>query len=109
MAQACMVAWRRAAASWPFASTTIIVPHVKQFWSERAVEAMVSGTTQLFRDESLHARSIELKLTTPTKTRKPDEMDSSDDTEGTQDEGEAKPKAKDDRKKRKSKATSTRK
>ena len=50
--------------------------HLQQFLSERAVEAMVRGTTQVFKDETLQARSIELKLTTPTKTRKPDEMDS---------------------------------
>ena len=103
-----MVAWRRAAASWPFASTSIIGPRLKQFLSERAVEAMVSGTTQVFKDEILQARSIELKLTTPTKTRKPDEMDSSDDSERNEDENEAKPKAKDKRNRRKSKATSTR-
>ncbi len=67
--------------------------HLNKFLSERAVEAMVSGTTQVFTDENLHARSIELKLTAPAKTRKPDEMDSSDDNEGKQDESEAKPKA----------------
>ena len=63
--------------------------HLQQFLSERAVEAMVSGTTQVFKDESLQARSVELKLTTPTKTRKPDEMDSSEEIDI-----EAKPSAK---------------
>ena len=62
---------------------------LKQFLSERAVEAMVSGTTQVFKDETLQARSIELKLTTPTKTRKPDEKDSSEEIDI-----EAKPSAK---------------
>ena len=65
---------------------------LKQFLSERAVEAMVTGTTQVFKDEALLARSVELKLTTPTKTRKPEEKDSSDEGEI-----EAKPKAKNDR------------
>ncbi len=77
--------------------------HLQQFLSERAVEAMVSGTTQVFKDETLQARSIELKLTTPTKTRKPDEKDSSEEIDI-----EAKPSAKARHNKRKSKTTSTR-
>ena len=50
--------------------------HLQQFLSERAADAMVSGTTQVFKDETLQARSVELKLSTPTKTRKADEMSS---------------------------------
>jgi hypothetical protein len=35
--------------------------HLKQFLSERAVEAMVSGTSLVFVDAALQARSVELK------------------------------------------------
>ena len=84
--------------------------HLQQFLSERAVEAMVSGTTQVFKDETLQARSIELKLTTPTKTRKPDEMDSSDDNErNKKTRTRRSPRPGTSAKQRKSKATSTRK
>ena len=85
---------------------------LKQFLSERAVVAMVSGATQVFKDDALLARSVELNLTMPMppmaasakKKRTPEEKDSSDEQET-----EAKPKAKNERKQRKPKATSTRK
>ena len=83
-----------------------------RFLSERAVEAMVTGTTQVFKDDALLARSVELNLTMPMppmaasakKKRTPEEKDSSDEHEI-----EAKPKAKNERKQRKYKAASTRK
>ena len=41
--------------------------HLKKCLMERAVEAMVTGTTQVFKDEALLARSIELNVTTTPK------------------------------------------
>jgi hypothetical protein len=41
--------------------------HLKKIFLQRAVTALVSGTTQMFKDEALLARSIELKLTTTPK------------------------------------------
>jgi len=41
--------------------------HLKRIFLERAVEAMVTGTTQVFKDEALLARSIELNVTTTPK------------------------------------------
>jgi hypothetical protein len=41
--------------------------HLKKIFLERAVQALVSGTTQVFKDEALLARSIELKVTTTPK------------------------------------------
>ena len=84
--------------------------HLKQFLSERAVEAMVSGTSLVFKDAALLARSVELNLLVPSmvasakKKQTPEEKHSSDEQET-----EAKPKAKNERKQRKPKATSTRK
>ena len=85
---------------------------LKRFLSERAVEAMVTGTTQVFKDDALLARSVERNLTMPmppmaasaNKKQTPEEKHSSDEQET-----EAKPKAKNERKQRKPKATSTRK
>ena len=43
--------------------------HLQKFFLERAVEAMVTGTTLVFKDDVLQARSIQLKLTpTPKAT-----------------------------------------
>ena len=37
--------------------------HLKKFFLERAVEAMVTGTTLVFKEEALQARPVQLKLT----------------------------------------------
>ena len=63
-----MVAWSWVAAWWPFA-TTSIRDHLQPFLLQRAVEAMVSGKTPVFKDEELQARSVELK---PTKEEEKD-------------------------------------
>ncbi len=87
VAQAFMVAWRWAAALWPFATMRIIGPHLHRFMLERAVEALVTGATQVFKDDDLLARSVELNLTTATKaasaytTPRSDEQDTSDEEE----------------------------
>jgi hypothetical protein len=92
--------------------------HLKRIFLERAVEAMVTGTTQVFKDEALLARSIELHVTTSPKAAsaassaasRPDVKDS----EG-EEEIEAKPKkaqgqkAEKRKKERKPKAKATRK
>ncbi len=83
-----------------------------KFLSERAVEAMVSGESRVFKDDALQARSVELSLTmlmppmaaSAKKKRTPVDKDSSYEPEI-----EATPKAKNERKQRNSKATSTRK
>ena len=49
--------------------------HVQKFLKERAVEAMVSGSSNVFKDDALQARSATLKLTTPTKPAADDEDD----------------------------------
>jgi hypothetical protein len=41
--------------------------HLQKSFVERAVQALVSGKTQVFKDEALLARSIELKLTKKPK------------------------------------------
>jgi hypothetical protein len=59
--------------------------HLNKFFLERAVEAMVTGTTLVFKDETLQARSVELNLTTAAKaasanqTPKLEEKDSEDE------------------------------
>ena len=56
--------------------------HLATFLSERAVEAMVSGATMVFKDEALQARSVQLNLTPTQKAasakeqQKPEENDS---------------------------------
>ena len=45
--------------------------HLNKFFLERAVEAMVSGKTLVFKDDALQARSVELHLTTKAKPEKP--------------------------------------
>ena len=81
--------------------------HLSTFLSERAVEAMVTGTTQVFRDAALQARSVQLHLTPTPKAasakeqQKPEEKDSvgeqdiepkprKDNTEKKQKEGTSK-------------------
>ena len=39
--------------------------HMQRSVLERAVESMVAGTTRVFKDEALQARSLELKLAPP--------------------------------------------
>ena len=41
--------------------------HLQKFLLQRAVEAMVSGSTAVFKDEALQAKSAELKLTNATR------------------------------------------
>ena len=43
--------------------------HLERKILEWSVEAMVSGTTQVFKDEALRARSVDLKLTTSAPAR----------------------------------------
>ena len=80
--------------------------HLEKFMLERAVEAMVTGTTQVFKDDALQARSVELNLTTTPKaasannTPRPDEQDASDE-----EEREAKPKVTKGRNRRNARAT----
>ena len=38
--------------------------HFRQFLTEHAVEEMVAGTTLVFKDDALQARSVQLNLTT---------------------------------------------
>ena len=60
---------------------------LQKFFLQRAVEAMVSGTTLVFKDDVLQARSIELNLTTTPKaasanqTKKPEEKDAEGEKE----------------------------
>ena len=53
--------------------------HLQPFLLQRAVEAMVSGKTQVFKDQELQARSVELNLTKEEekdkKTKKEDKAD----------------------------------
>ena len=66
--------------------------HLTTFLSERAVEAMVSGTTMVFKDEALQARSVQLNLTPTPKAasaKTPEEKDAA---------GEHDPKDKKDKK-----------
>jgi hypothetical protein len=66
--------------------------HLKKFFLERAVEAMVTGTTQVFKDEALLARSIQLNLTTtPKAASAAASANQEKDSEGEGD-NEAKPK-----------------
>ncbi len=61
--------------------------HLQKFMLERAVEALVNGATQVFKDDDLLARSVELNLTTATKaasantTPRSEEHDTSDEKE----------------------------
>ena len=61
--------------------------HLHKFMLEKAVEALVTGATQVFKDDDLLARSVELSLTTATKaasantTPRSDEHDTSDEKE----------------------------
>ena len=82
-----MVAWRWAAALWLFCHDAHHRTHLQKFMLERAVEALVNGATQVFKDDDLLARSVELNLTTATKaasaypTPRSDEQDTSDEKE----------------------------
>ena len=72
--------------------------HVSRFIMERAVESMVTGTTLVFKEESLRARSIELNLTR-VPASKADEKEKKD--EQSEDAAKDKKAKKNDTKKRK--------
>ena len=57
--------------------------HLNKFFLERAVEAMVSGKTLVFKDDALQARSVELNLTTKAKPEKPPEKDEKAEKDST--------------------------
>ena len=56
---------------------------LNKFFLERAVEAMVSGQTLVFKDDALQARSVELNLTTKAKPEKPPEKDEKTEKDST--------------------------
>ena len=75
--------------------------HLGKFLLERAVEAMVAGTTVVFKDEGLQARSVELNLKTAAsapKTPKPEAK-----KEESSQEEEARPKKESKKPKKESK------
>jgi hypothetical protein len=81
--------------------------HLQQYLSQRVVEAMVTGTTQVFKDSALLARSVQLNLTMPVtpmaasaNKKRTEETASSDEQEI-----EAKHTAKKKREQRKSETT----
>ena len=53
--------------------------HLSRFIMERAAESMVSGTTLVFKDESLRARSIELNLMRAESANKDDRKEGKTD------------------------------
>jgi hypothetical protein len=68
-----------------------------KFVLERAVEAMVAGTTVAFKDDALQARSVQLSLTTAAKAASVDQTATPEGKE----ESEVKPKKRRTDKKRK--------